>query len=92
MEKIYKYKLNLQDTQIINAPIVKPLCVQKQGNELALWAEVDTAKDNEIFQVTIVGTGHSVPTDAGEYLSTVQDGYYVWHVYLNSLTCYLQAQ
>ena len=82
MTKIYKYKLDLQDTQIINAPIVKPLCAQKQGDELALWAEVDTAKDNEIFQVTIVGTGHSVPTDAGEYLSTVQDGCYVWHVYL----------
>lgn len=86
MTKIYKYKLDLQDTQIINAPIVKPLCVQKQGDELVLWAEVDTAKDNEIFQVTIVGTGHSVPTDAGEYLSTVQDGYYVWHVYLRGGT------
>lgn len=82
MTKIYKYKLDLQDTQIINAPIVKPLCAQKQGDELVLWAEVDTTKDNEIYQVTIVGTGHSVPTGAGEYLSTVQDGYYIWHVYI----------
>lgn len=93
MTKIYKYKLDLQDTQIINAPIVKPLCAQKQsdelvlwaqkqGDELVLWAEVDTAKDNEIYQVTIVGTGHSVPTDAGEYLSTIQDRGCVWHVYI----------
>ena len=82
MTKIYKYKLDLQDTQIINAPIVKPLCAQKQGDELVLWAEVDTTKDNEICQVTIVGTGHSVPTDAGEYLSTIQDRGCVWHVYL----------
>lgn len=82
MTKIFKYKLDLQDTQSIIAPMVKPLCVQKQGDELVLWAEVDTAMDIEIYQVTIVGTGHTVPTDAGEYLSTVQDRGCVWHVYL----------
>ncbi len=31
--------------------------------------------------ITLVGTGDAVPNDAGDYLSTVQDGPMVWHFY-----------
>ncbi len=34
----------------------------------------------EIF-VVIVGTGHEIPEYAEQYISTVQDGSYVWHIY-----------
>lgn len=82
MKRIYKYNLKLQETQSIKAPITKVLCVQMQHNELVLWAEVDTGKVEKELFVVIVGTGHEIPEHAEQYISTVQDGYYVWHVYI----------
>jgi len=81
MKRIYKYNLKLQETQSIKAPITKVLCVQMQHNELVLWAEVDTDKVNKELLVVIVGTGHEIPKYAEQYISTVQDGSYVWHIY-----------
>ena len=82
MKRIYKYSLKLQEIQSINAPVTKVLCVQMQHGELVLWAEVDTDKASKELLVVIVGTGHEIPENAGQYLSTVQDGSYVWHIYI----------
>lgn len=83
MRKIYKFPFSLQVRTLIGGSIIKPLCVQEQHGQLCLWAEVDTnpeALPGDVV-LTIVGTGHPIPADAGEYLSTVQQGAYVWHFY-----------
>jgi hypothetical protein len=83
MTKIYKYEVPLQETSIITGPIVKPLTVQNQYGTLQLWAEVNCGTNTlqRSLVITIVGTGREVPKDAGDYLCTVQQGVYVWHVY-----------
>lgn len=60
------------------------LTVQMQGGRITVWYEVDLSEPEmtteAIFQ--LVGTGHPVSSSAAEYLGTVQDGTFVWHVYL----------
>lgn len=75
-------------------PNLKPLSVQIQNGRLCLWAVVDLPRvsseplgESETLTtryVKIFGTGHEVEHfDDLEYIDTVQDGQYVWHVFIN---------
>jgi len=87
MRTIYKYPLQIADSQTISLPAsAKPLSVQLQGGRLCLWAEVNTAiggKDKEVV-ISVVGTGMPIPPGAVLYLGTVQTGLYVWHIYASA--------
>lgn len=83
MRTIYKYPLQLTGSQMLTLPSsARFLSVQLQGDQLCLWAEVNTGiggvKDTVI---SIVGTGHVIPPGAVHYLGTVQQDQFVWHVY-----------
>ena len=60
----------------------KLLSVAMQGSSLCLWALVDTDYPMGTAQVRIFGTGWE-NSDVGslEFLGTVLDGIYVWHVF-----------
>lgn len=81
MKKIFKYRIPLQEQTRIDAPISKPLTVQIQHGELQLWAEVREDGSLRPILLNIIGTGFQLPMNVGEYLCTVQQGDYVWHVY-----------
>lgn len=87
MRTVYKYPLELTDSQILHLPSsAKPLSVQLQGNQLCLWADVPAGQfvvEKEVV-ITIVGTGHPIPPGAVNYLGTVQQGPFVWHVYASA--------
>lgn len=86
MRTIYKYPLLLTDSQILHLPSsAKPLSAQLQGDQLCLWAEVeDEWNPGKEVVISIVGTGHPIPPGAVNYLGTVQQGPFVWHVYANT--------
>lgn len=77
---IYKYPLE-QSTTTLSLPVgAKVLDVQLQDRRLHLWACVDLAGAHVDRRFLVFGTGHGVP-DGLQYIATVQDGPYVWHVF-----------
>jgi len=82
MKKIYKYPLKLQSVQSLSIPLVAVLSIQQQHGVWVLWAEVDTDKWSKTITVTTVGTGQVIPENVGQYISTIQEGSYVWHFYV----------
>jgi hypothetical protein len=81
---IFKYPLALIRHQSISLPIfARILTVQFQGDQLCLWAAVDTSLSSVPVQVYIYGTGHEISERdlQAQYVSTVQGGGFVWHVF-----------
>ena len=86
MKSIWKYPLEIADSQIILMPEgAHLLCVQAQREQLCLWAIVDSNAPREKRMFRIHGTGHELPDDIGNYIyiGTVQQegGHLVWHVF-----------
>jgi hypothetical protein len=85
MNKIFKYPLQITDTQVITSQHLCPLSVQFQGETLCLWGVVSTTAVQREYTVLIIGTGNPAPDDLDEYMfvGTVQDHRgLVWHVFI----------
>ena len=85
MRTIYKYPLQITDFQTVKVPAgASPLTAQMQGDQLCLWAMIDTdVKETVDAVVKIFGTGNPVELD-GEwgYMGSVQQSIFVWHVFV----------
>lgn len=83
MKSVYKYPLKVADSQDVNMPLcAEILCAQMQRDDLCLWAVVDSRAAIGQRRINIVGTGHLYDEGlTGEYVSTVQAGPFVWHVF-----------
>lgn len=87
---VYKYPLSGRSFDTVRMPYkAKVLTAMFQGGTLCLWAEVDgdALANTETF-VLVVGTGMEFPDvdmDDYRYVSTVQEGPFVWHVYVEDL-------
>lgn len=57
------------------------LSVQMQRNEITSWWMVDPEALPEEILISVVGTGHPI-RDEGRFLGTVQDGSFVWHIFM----------
>lgn len=80
---IYKFKLDLMDLQLVSMSRgANVLCAQMQGDDICMWAEVDTDTKKCIRKVFVIGTGHPVPNLETQYIGTVQHNNYVWHIYI----------
>lgn len=82
--KIFKYKLELADEQLVSLPKgAELLTVQVQNNQPCLWALVDEKATLKTNTVLIYGTGHQVDK-RGKYLGTFQlgNGSLVFHVFV----------
>lgn len=89
MKKIYKYPLEVTDTQFIELPLgAEILTAQMQGNQLCLWAMVNSSPDaiKKNRCIEIIGTGYPVPTGDLKYISTFQiaGGGLIFHVFENT--------
>lgn len=82
MNAVYKYKL-CAPGESIDVEMSSPsrvLRVDMQRGELMLWALVGTGP-REMRRFAVYATGdRSIPLDAN-YVGTVMDGPYVWHVF-----------
>jgi len=89
MQTIYKYPLSLASSQGVSMPQgAKILSAQMQNDELQVWAIVDTEAPapDDYYEFIIAGTGNPTHINIRDanYLSTVQDGGFVWHVFYRS--------
>ncbi len=61
------------------------LDIQSQHDDMCIWAVVEPNKERETRGFFVVGTGHPLPPDAGDYLSSVQhrigNTILVWHIF-----------
>jgi hypothetical protein len=81
--KIYKFELRIVDEQIIGGPelwVRRIRSVQFQKGKLFGWAEV-LDYPGKPARVYCFGTGNPMPDEPLTYISTVQDGDFVWHFY-----------
>lgn len=86
MTAIIQYKLILMTRQVLllpkNAKIRKLACIGR--DRITLWAEVDTAQENEMRHFYIVGADEEMDEKiVKNYLDTVvmTDDIFVWHIY-----------
>jgi hypothetical protein len=81
VSRIFKYSLDLVEKQKIEMPTnAKILSVQDQRGTICIWAEVgDYTETGRTFR--IVGTGHQIPDESLNFIATVQQGDFVWHIY-----------
>jgi len=61
MRKIYKYPLEITDTQIVMLPLGTILSVMEQNNKIVLYALVDPNAKPVDHIIDMYGTGHEVP-------------------------------
>ena len=83
MKTIFKYQLEVTGTQVIKLPKgADPFTAQFQGEQLCVWAAIDTEEELEDREFRIIGTGE--PLDLSgvfRFLNTVQQGPFVWHIF-----------
>ena len=89
MKRIYKYPLELTDTQFVELPLgAEILTAQMQGDQLCLWAMVNTLPEaiKKNRRIEIIGTGNPVPTGDLKYISTIQieGGRLIFHIFENT--------
>ena len=85
MTTIYKYPIEIADSQIVSMPRgAKILTVQVQREQAYLWAMVDLGEHVVNRTILIYGTGHAIHiTEYLAYVGTIQmaGGNLVWHVF-----------
>lgn len=94
MKSVWKFVIDdISDEVTLQMPKgARVLTVQTQGGaeafgyfgqQLCLWAEVDTDAEKEPRRFRIAGTGHRLPDEPLTYLGTFQlrGGALVFHVY-----------
>lgn len=82
MKTIYKYPLTLSERQYIEVPVgAHFMCTQVQRGAICLWAMVNTDQQTVHYEIALVGTGTPMPHGLWQYIGTVQQGDFVWHIY-----------
>lgn len=84
MRTIFKYPLEVADNQVVRMPAgATILAVQtSHRGEACIWAIVDDTVPNVSRKLLVVGTGHKLPLDCGQYVGTFQVGVsLVFHVF-----------
>jgi hypothetical protein len=85
MEKtIFKYNLKLGGNTISMPLGAQILTAQVQQGQLCIWVIVDQSESKkEDRYVQVFGTGHPLPVkaDVSDWIATVQDGSFVWHLF-----------
>lgn len=84
MKIIWKFPIELTDEQRIEIPAgSKILSAQVQNGQICIWAIVDDSEvETEYRPVAIVGTGNKLWCFDWEFVGTVQQGDFVWHIFI----------
>lgn len=84
MEYIFKYQLSVQDRQEIEMPIdAVILSMQMQGEVPCIWVRTEKIDRKIKRKFALVGTGCGIPSDAGDFIGTIQlsSGALVFHLF-----------
>ena len=94
VKTIYKYRLKIQDVQLIGLPDRAEILSAglDPSGHLCLWAkhEVDETGQgtNTPRVVYIVGTGHPLNSENEKdmaFLASVTQGQFVWHIFVDAI-------
>ena len=84
MKTIWKYQLEVTDTQEISIPCnSKILSVQTQRNKPVMWVLIDPDTEKFTKKFRIYGTDHPIETNDLIYIGTFQldEGSFIGHVF-----------
>ena len=85
MKTIYKYPIESIGETITMPTGAIVISAAVQGDEICLWAEVDTDNKKEVRRFEVFCTGEGMPRGNGDavriFIATVFRGPYVFHVY-----------
>jgi hypothetical protein len=87
MQTLYKFQLPHVDRLKIRASsCAVPLSVglDPEGR-LCLWMQVDPAGPKRDLDVFVVGTGNPIPPEAINFVGSVTEGLFVWHIFTSKL-------
>lgn len=95
MRKIYKYKLETTDLQVVEVPKLdgtssfkeQLLNIEVQNETPCMWCLVDEKEEAQEIKIRIVGTGNPMPVlSKDDYLGSYMqcDGRLVFHVFLEN--------
>jgi len=85
---IYKQVLELTQLQEFELPeYTEILSVQFQGTQLVMWYKFNEAviQRKVLYEIQIVGTGQSFEQNEFNYICSVQQGPFVWHIFERSI-------
>ena len=84
MKTIFKYQLDVVDTQVVKMPAnADVFSAQFQGEQLCVWALVDTELELEDREFRIFGTGTPFEVSGMfRFLDTAQQGPFVRHIFV----------
>ena len=83
---IWKFELTKEKTQLVKMPEKSEIMdIQMQNGKPVMWALVHPYTREIEVKINMYGTGWETHenTTKDEYLSTVQDGEFVWHFFMN---------
>ena len=92
MKTVYKYRVNVSDTVVVEMPKgarllhLEPVDAGVLNDTIDMWVEVESEAEVEDRVFYIVGTGHPLPTAPAHHVGTVQGRPFVWHVYAPTQT------
>jgi 3-polyprenyl-4-hydroxybenzoate decarboxylase len=84
--KIWKIQLKKERTQLVKMPQISEIMdIQMQGGNPVMWFLTNPESKEIEVKINMYGTGWETHERASkdEYLSTVQDGKFVWHFFMN---------
>jgi hypothetical protein len=82
MMSIWKFPIMRTEVQKIDIPVgAKILSVQMQNGAPCIWAIVDTEAKTESRTIAIIGTGNDCWCSRWQFIGTVSDGPFMWHVF-----------
>jgi hypothetical protein len=87
LNKIFKYTLNITDTQMLDLPFKsKILSVMEQNNNIVLYAVVNEHQGiMDKYTIAVIGTGNPISIDIDKYtfLNTVKlhNGTLMFHIF-----------
>jgi 3-polyprenyl-4-hydroxybenzoate decarboxylase len=84
--KIWKIELKKDRTQLVKMPEKSEIMdIQMQNGKPVLWFLTNPESKEIEVKINMYGTGWETHESASkdEYLSTVQDGDFVWHFFMN---------
>jgi hypothetical protein len=79
---VWKFTLTVAESQGVMVPeSAWFLHVDFRDGFIAVWAAVDPTFSQQMRTFRVVGTGCEIP-DGVDYLGSVRDGIYVWHLFV----------
>lgn len=84
MKTIYKYPIEITDSQEVEMPINAEAIhagLDPQGTP-CVWATVDNQNATEAVTVLVVGTGNPIPQRARRHVGSFNQGPFVWHIFV----------